>query len=303
MKLSDMRSQIQSGKFDNFYLMAVEDGYVAKAYIKMIAKKTGYRVVYEDSILGLGSKLKVHSLIGVPNIYVIVNDKDFTKSDNEKIWDSISSQIDSDIVIMEYFDVDRRIKFWKHFKDRAVEVPHMESRIFKKHIQQESDLTDDEADLLMELCEQDYGRCLLEIDKINRSTKSLKELIKDGTIYVPPKDAIFDFTDAVLARKPKKALDYLSDCEAINEPNMRLISVLYNNFRSLLQVQTVNQSSIAKSTGLTGWQIKNVKKHIDNYSDEELIDILRLLRSVERGIKIGEIEDTISVQYCLANIF
>lgn len=126
-------------------------------------------------------------------------------------------------------------------------------------------------------------------------------LLKDGTIYRPPKDAIFDFVNAVMDRSIK-CWDLLNQSYAVGEANMVLLSVLYNNFKQVLQVQSCKSADISKSTGLTGWQIKCTKEHLNNYSNGELVHAMKLIQEVESGIKTGKIEDEISVQYVLVNV-
>lgn len=130
--------------------------------------------------------------------------------------------------------------------------------------------------------------------------KAFELLLKEGVIYRPPKDAIFDFVDAVLDRT-EKCWELLNDSYAVGEANMVLISVLYNNIKAVLQVQSCQSKDVSKSTGLTGWQIMNAKKHLNNYSNRELVQGMRLLQEIETGIKTGAIEEPFSVEYFLCN--
>ena len=129
---------------------------------------------------------------------------------------------------------------------------------------------------------------------------AFEKLLKDGTIYKPAKDAIFDFVEAVMCRSIK-CWDLLYQSYAVGEANMVLISVLYNNIKQTLQVQSCNSADISKSTGLTGWQIQCVKKHLNKYSSGELVAGMKLLQKIESGIKTGKIEDEISIEYFLVN--
>ena len=127
-------------------------------------------------------------------------------------------------------------------------------------------------------------------------------LLKDGTIYEPPYDAIFDLVDAILDRNVNKAFDLLQQSYDVGEATMVMLSVLYNNAKALLQVQTYKGDNITKATGLTGWQIKNVKHHVGKYSTDELIYIVQLCQKIESGIKTGKMEDEFAMQYLLTHI-
>lgn len=307
MEIAKIKSQIKSGQFDKWYIFAGEEGAIAKTYINMIAKKGNYRVQYADSYMDVRAKLIQKALLSAPTLYVVFDDKEFLK--DEKQWASVKGLKD-DLLIFQYSSVDKRLKFWKNFKDRAVFFNHLDAHILKKHIKKRLNLNDANCEKLIEVCENDYGRIMLEVDKVktfmsaDKSVDGVMEdgafmrLLKEGTIFQPPKDAIFDFVAAVLDRTPKKALSLLNECREIGEPNMRLLTVLYTNMTQLLQVQDCG-SDTSKSTGLTGWQIKNVKPYVGRYSNEELVDALMRLRRLEKGIKVGEVDEAVTVDYFL----
>lgn len=127
-------------------------------------------------------------------------------------------------------------------------------------------------------------------------------LVKDGTIYEPPYDAIFDLVDAILDRKVNLTYNLLGQSYAVGEATFIMLSVLYNNTKALLQVQSCTSKDISKSTGLTGWQIKNAQRHLGKYRIGELVSLLKTIYKVQNGIKTGEIDEDIAMDYILTNI-
>jgi DNA polymerase III delta subunit len=214
-------------------------------------------------------------------------------------------------------NVDKRLKFYKHWKDVIVEFEPLPEATLKKYIKKEIALSDKNCEKLIEVCASDYSRILLEIDKIkafqaycNQQTKiypreddCFNELLKQGVIYQPPKDAIFDYVDAVLKHEVNKAFDLLEQCYAVGESTIVLLSVLYTNIKQVLQVQSCKSNDISKSTGLTGWQIKCAKEKMGHYSIGDLVYMLKLVRDTEMRIKTGEIEEQMAVPYVMVNIF
>ena len=132
--------------------------------------------------------------------------------------------------------------------------------------------------------------------------EAFETLVKDGTIYIPPYDAIFDLVDAILDRKVNKAFNLLQQSYAVGEATMVMLSVLYTNAKAVLQVQTYEGNNLSKATGLTGFQIKNAKAHVNKYSEKELIYIVQLVQKIESGIKTGRMEDEFAMQYLLTHI-
>jgi DNA polymerase III delta subunit len=109
--------------------------------------------------------------------------------------------------------------------------------------------------------------------------------------------------DAVLKHEVNKAFDLLEQCYAVGESTIVLLSVLYTNIKQVLQVQSCKSNDIAKSTGLTSWQIKCAKEKMGHYSIGDLVYMLKLVRDTEMKIKTGEIEEQMAVPYVMVNIF
>lgn len=132
--------------------------------------------------------------------------------------------------------------------------------------------------------------------------EAFEMLLKDGTIYQPPYDAIFDLVASILDRKVNKTFDLLQQSYDVGEATLVMLSVLYNNVKAVLQIQTYEGSNLSQGTGLTGWQIQNAKPHINKYSNNELINMLKLIQKCESGIKSGIMEDEYAMQYLLVKI-
>ena len=211
--------------------------------------------------------------------------------------------------------VDKRTKFYKAYKDVICDFERLSDSMLKKYILKEIKLSERNLQRLIDICEHDYGRILLEIDKIYSFMQYAVEhgksvshdecfigLIEDGTIYEPPYDAIFDLVGAILDRDVNRTFNLLQQSYAVGEATMVMLSVLYNNAKALLQVQTYKGNEITKATGLTGWQIKNVKPYVGRYSENELIYIVQLCQRLESGIKTGRIEEEFVMQYLLTHI-
>lgn len=303
MEIADVKQHIKTGNFDKFYIFHGEEHAVMKVYLNMMAARK-YQLTYVDSLMDLMSVIRTKALIQSPHLYIIMDDKEFLT--NEKMWEKFKGLKD-DIVVFYYTTTDKRLKFWKHFKDRAVEFKKMDDRILMKYIKQNAPLSDENCQKLIEITDGDYGRILLEIDKMKAYSKaeaitpdgSFETLMKEQVIYVQPQDAIFDFVAAVLERRPAKAYNLLQQSKAIGEANLTLISVLYNNIKILLQVQSAKDY---KTLGLNGFVLKNTLPYRNNYTNGELVKALKLLRNIEKGIKTGSIPDDLSIEYFLVQV-
>ena len=130
-----------------------------------------------------------------------------------------------------------------------------------------------------------------------------RKFVEENVLFVPPRDAVFDFVSAVLQNKPKNAYELLQDCKEIGEATLIIISNLYNLTKWTYQVQNCFSKDIEKSTGLTYWQIKNAKECVGRFSNEDLEYLMRLCQNIEVRIKQGKIDEKIAVDYILANFY
>lgn len=311
MDVVEIKNHIQTKSLNSFYILTGVEWQVQKIYINMIAQASGKELKYIDSISDVYSKLGSKSFINKTYVYVMRDDKELVQ--NEKLQSRLESIIGQNILILLLTSPDKRTKFYKTYKDVICDFEPLKPAVLAKYIDKEISLSNENTDKLMQICEYDYGRCLLEIDKIKQYRLGYGEkeifdndafmmLLKEGTIYQPPKDAIFDFIDAVLDRKVNLAYKLYHECLGVGEAVMVMLTVLYNNAKALLQVQSCKSADIGKSTGLTSFQIFGAKKHLNTYKDGELVYIMRLCQRCQQGIVTGAMDEDNVMEYILCQI-
>lgn len=308
MDITSVKQQIQKKEPQHFYIFVGEEVAVMDIYINKIAECINVKPTRADSVADIVPKLTSNSFLSVPQCYVIREDKEFIKSD--AVQDFVDDKIQNkNIVILAFYSLDKRTKFYKAYNDSIVSFERLNEQIISKYIHKEIDLSERNTRMLIEVCEFDLSRIYLEISKVKTFAdktgysydQSFIKLLEDGVIYEPPYDAIFDFVDAVLKRNIKLSYNLYRQCQDIGESNLVLLSVLYNNAKAVLQVQSCTSKDISKSTGLTGFQIKCAKEKCGRYRNRELVNMMRLIQNVEKEIKTGEIEEAISIEYVLVN--
>lgn len=307
METSTIKLDIKSNKIRPYYIFTGEELKIQDIYIEKLANGKTIRRV--DSFSSIARKLNSGMLLSIPKCYVIRDDIEFTKEDS--IWGNLEAIIGSNLIVWVFTSIDKRSKFYKHFKDLICEFNHLSEDVLLKYVQKEIDLSDKNARELIQICENDYARILLEIDKIKSFMQFLpqsdcnyvfKQFVEDGTIYQPPRDAIFMWVDAVLKRQKKAAFGLLQECVDIGEASLTLLSVLYNNTKQVLQVQGCESKDVVKASGLTPWQIKCTRERCGYYRISELVRMLESIESIEKGIKAGTIPEELAVPYLLAGI-
>lgn len=310
MNITDVKTDIKNKTIKPYYIFAGDEIEVQRIYINKIAEVLGYDVVRADSIADVWSNIISPTLFDKPSVYVVRDDKDLLQ--DEILQRQIEqNKLNDNVIINLLSTVDKRTKFYKSNSDKIVLFERLSTEMLIKYCNRLTTLNKRNCERFIAICENDYARILLEIDKIKQyqakfsnlsDDEIFEQFVAEGTISIPPKDAIFDLVDAMLKRQVDRVYNLYEQCKAVGEANMVILTVLFTNTKQVLQVQACEGSDISKSTGLTGWQIKNAKDKLGYYSNAELKDILRLIQKVQKEIITGKIEDDMSIEYLLVNI-
>ena len=307
MEIQQVKKAIQGkAKLCPFYVFTGAEIEAQRIYINKIAEVTGKQIKRIESASGAFNKRA--GIIKTSNLFVCRDDMDFWKQAMQ--YEDVAKLLGDNMLILQMTEIDKRSKASKLYAEQTVTFNYMDSEVLYKYLEMTCSLSDDRAYELIDICECDYSRILLECDKINRYAdacactpdEAYDKLIQDKAITRPPKDAIFDFTDAMLRGQIPQAFRLLEDCKAIGEPSLRIISVLYSNFKRVLQYQVAESKDICKETGLTPFDVKLAKQSAGTWDSRDLVFFLRTLQSIEQGIKQGEIEDSIALDYLMVSI-
>jgi len=309
--LVELKDQIIKNIIKPIYIFTGEEIAIMNIYINKIIEISKASVFRAESVSSVYTNLQLESFINSRMCYIIRDDKEYMQQ--EKIWMNINNgSIQKDnIIILVYNSLDKRSKFYKQHTDIMVDFEKLSPEILSKYIDKEIQLNNKKSVELANLCDCDYNRILFECDKIKNLAAyngysidtAYDTAIKEKLITIAIKDIIFDFIDVVCRRQKEKSFKLLKDLEFNEENKLAIIGLLYSNFRNLLLVKGCgNIPNITEVTGLTNWQIKMAKEKGNFYSISELVDILRIIREVEKNIKIGLIETNIAVDYILVNI-
>lgn len=310
MDLSTLKTHIKNKTFDPMYIFTGPEVGVMDIYIEQMAKVQNAVVTRLDGIDDLARKMHKGSMLKNACIYILRDSKEFIQDTDLALKITQKNALSGVPLILIYTNIDKRSKFYKAFQESIVEFQPMKPEILTKYMQKEITLSNEAYMKLIEVCESDYSRILLEIDKIKRysaATKCSAEnafavLMKGGVIFTPPKDAVFDFVDAVLKGKKDLAFYLLRSSYEYGEATMVLLSNLYNSTKQLLQVQSFKgDGKITEATGLTPFQVKLASERKGRNSTGDLIYLMRLVRDTEKGIKTGAIEEQMAMPYILAN--
>ena len=170
MDVSTLKAKIQSNQLPSYLIVSGDEWKVQQIYIKQIAKVTKRNIVSIDCITDIYSQLQNKSFIFTPQIYKVRDDKELMTS--EKLQKQIDNGLlGKNMLIHVLTSVDKRTKFYKAYKDSIIDFERLSDSTLKKYILKEIKLSERNVERLIEICEHDFGKILLEIDKIKNYVK------------------------------------------------------------------------------------------------------------------------------------
>ena len=311
MELVELMKRITEKNIPHFLILYGEEQKIIDIYIQNIVQSVeGKRIVVDNvsqAIKGSGKKSLDKSI----KVYVVTEDTAFLTRDES--WENVRKSMHKNYLILRYHSLDKRSAFVKKNQQNIVEFSHLSDEVLQQYIYRDlPDLSDENVSKLISYCNNDYGRILLEVDKIkqwqehytdnegtHKTDSVFKLLDKQGLFHKEIGDITFELTDAVLGGYPEKAIKKLDEAKQKGEPSMMIASILYNGFRNLLAYQGLggNKKGAVERTGLSKGDIWRCSKNVGGYSIEEVKRNMLICQNIESGIKTGSVDEDIALEY------
>lgn len=169
MDITALKNCIKANKIPKFLIFAGDEWKVQEIYIQQIAKVTGKEIKRIDSILDILGSLKNRSLMKNAYNYIVRDDKALMQ--DEKLQAQIESLLADNNLILILSNIDKRTRFYRTFKASIIEFERLSNAMLIKYTQREIKLSMTNIQRLLDVCEYDFGKILLEIDKIKNYVK------------------------------------------------------------------------------------------------------------------------------------
>ena len=312
MELVDLMKSISCNSIPHFLILYGEEQKIIDIYIQNIVQSVGGKRVVVDNVSQVIKDNGKKSLDKSIKVYVSTEDTAFMTKDES--WENVRNSMRKNYIILRYHSLDKRSAFVKKNQKSIVEFSHLSDEVLQQYIYRDLPyLSDENVSKLISYCNNDYGRILLEIDKIWQAQSSrlsnfninldsndcFEELDKQGLFHKEIGDITFELTDAVLGGYPEKAVQKLDEAKRKGEPAMMIASILYNGFRNLLAYQGLgsNKQGAVERTGLYKGDIWRCSKNVGGYSIEEVKRNMLICQNIESGIKTGTVDEDIALEY------
>lgn len=306
MNLFDLQQAIKKKEIPHLMIFLGDEYEIMNIYIRSIEKVLNVKKTNLEETASIISRSKIVSFIDPNKLYVCKYDKDFTQ--NDKIWDGFQKNLKTSYLILIYNELDKRGKFYKKFQNEIIVFDKYEHDLLKKRLEKMTQLSSDNIEKLIDGCDGNYSRCLIELKKLDsyieatnvEENVAFKTLLNTNVLTMTVSNILFEFINKVVERS-KMCYNYYNKLKNMGESNIKLISLLYTAFRNQLIVETVNTIN-TETAGLTSYAIYNAKSRMRRYSIKELQNALNIITYAEQGIKNGIIEEQFSVDYILSQV-
>ena len=301
--------KIAGNDIPHYLVLYGQEQTVLDMYIKQIVSVSQSQAVYIDTVASVIKQCGKKSLNKSVKCYIVSDDLSYLKA--ETVWDKIKKDFkkSKDYLILRYHTLDKRDKFSHNNKENLTEFAQLSAEVLQQYIYRDlPDLSEKNALSLIDYCNYDYGRILMEIDKVRQymSVRTdltvdscFNQLDKQGLFHKEIGDITFELTNAVLGGYTDQAIVKLNEAKRKNEPAMMIASILYSEFRNLLAYQGLgkNKQGAMERTGLTKGELYGCSKNIGGYSLSEVKRNMLFCQQVESGIKTGLIDEDIALDY------
>lgn len=318
MELVDLMKRISSNDIPHFLILFGEEQTILNIYLTHILEVTNTKRISADSVSYIMQNINKKRFDKSLRLYVVQDDMTFLKAEDS--WETVRNTPTKDYIILRYHSLDKRSAFVKKNQQNLVEFARLSKDVLQTYISKDlPDLSEKNSSKLVEYCNYDYGRILMEIDKIKqwqehytdnegtpKTDSAFKLLDRQGLFHKEIGDITFELTNAVLGGYPETAIQKLDEAKRKGEPAMMIVSILYNGFRNLLAYQGLgsNKQGAMERTGMTKGELYGCTKNVGGYSITEVKRNMLKCQEIEAGIKMGTIDEDIALEYavlsCLA---
>lgn len=314
MELVDLMKRISANDIPHFLILFGEEQTILNIYLTHILEVTNTKRISADSVSYVMQNINKKRFDKSIRLYVVQDDMAFLRAEDS--WETVRNTPTKDYIVLRYHSLDKCSAFVKKNQQNLVEFSRLTKEVLQTYISKDlPDLSEKNSSKLVEYCNYDYGRILMEIDKVKQYMSVRTDLTvdscfvqldKQGLFHKEIGDITFELTNAVLGGYPDTAIQKLDEAKRKGEPAMMIVSILYTGFRNLLAYQGLgsNKQGAMERTGMTKGELYGCTKNVGGYSITEVKRNMLKCQEIEAGIKMGTIDEDIALEYavlsCLA---
>ena len=327
--MNKLEEDIKTGQFSSAYLLYGEDTYLRTYYRNLLIKA----MIPRDDTINFSrfygkdvSLEELGDLAGTmpffaPYRLIVVEDTGwFTAGSGNKGKDAaalIQALPPTTVVLFSEEKADKTSSLYKAVSKAGgmVECRHLtperlQSWVLKKITSQGLQIQRSAMDYFLANTSDDLFQISRELDKVLSYVMGRDAiLLTDVQAVIMPalENRIFDLIDAVVERKPARALKLTRDLLALKETPSRIIARVSSQFQILAQVkelrdQGFDTDSIAKKLSLKPYPAKKSVGQASRLTMQEIVNAVKKCVRAEEDFKTGLLDDVTALELLLADV-
>lgn len=293
MELSELKKALHANIKISLPLIFIDKlRFLSRQYIEAIALAAGKPLAYIEDLKAIPSK---------DNLFVSYDDCVYVY-----ICDTLTQDLpkDCDICVITT-KIDDNIR--ETITSPIITVPTLESWQITEYAYTKGEgISKVNIDWLLELCKDNIYRLDFELNKFllfekGQRDQLFKLFVTEGMYDDLTSFSSFSLANALIIKDFESISQVLSELHNIELSPMGFISLLYNNFTNVINIQ-LNPTATAESLGMSSKQFIAIKYRINKYTREQLISILDFLTSLDLKLKQGFLPIDIMIEYVVLKI-
>ena len=270
-----------------------------------------------DNVLLAIEDINTFNMFGDKKIVIATNLKNIINKEDEKNDSYINSLIkylenqSDNILILCGDQLPRKKKLVECLEKNCIkiETSDFDMNSYIKDLFEDYNISNINIEILKNYCSNDIFRIKHEIEKLKLYKLEDKSIIKEDIDLLVSKNldkTIFDLINNIEKNNKKEAFNIYRLLKENNEEDMKILSMLANNYRLIYQVKNLSINKSDKEIGEL-LAIKNpkrisvLKNKGYNFTNDYLKKALSLLAELDYKIKTGLIDKEYAVCLFIAN--
>lgn len=275
-----------------------------------------YNLETDDVLLAIDD-INTFNMFGDKKIVIATNLKNIINKEDEKNDIYINSLIkylenqSDNILILCGDQLPRKKKLVECLEKNCIkiETSDFDMNSYIKNLFEDYNISNINIEILKNYCSNDISRIKHEIEKLKLYKLDDKTIIKEDIDLLVSKNldkTIFDLINNIEKNNKKEAFNIYRLLKENNEEDMKILSMLANNYRLIYQVKNLSINKSDKEIGEL-LAIKNpkrisvLKNKGYNFTNDYLKKALSLLAELDYKIKTGLIDKEYAVCLFIAN--
>lgn len=295
------------------YFIVGEQSLIQKEIEDLLVKYNSQSIIKYDleqiSICNVIDDINTINLFSDLKVIICSN---LNKIDHEEVLiNYLNHQNNNILIITETEKIEEKKKIIKEIRkfSKVIDVSNINLNDYIKYSFEDYKISNMTINLLKDYCNSDFNRLKEEINKLKMYKLEEKE-ISDADVKKLVKKSldknIFDLTDAINKGNKNKIFDIYYELLNNNEDEIKVLSILANNFRLLYKIKELikdyNDEECISKLKIHPYRFKLLKENSYKYSIEKLLYYLQELGNVDLKIKSGEIDKKTAMELFLLKI-